>query len=123
MFYRIPGLELYAHESHARAQAVEEAPAPAPRVRAERPAGPAGGAYIPPFKLAQMMAEVDDKASPAYQRLTWDALRKSINGLVNKVNAANIKHLLPELFGEARAPGAAPRVLSLPDDCVSLTCG
>ena len=34
-----------------------------------------------------------------YQRMTWDALRKSINGLINKVNAANIKHILPEVRG------------------------
>ncbi len=59
-----------------------------------------GGVYIPPFKLAQMMREVNDKSSPQYQRLTWDALRKSINGLINKVNASNIKHILPEIFGE-----------------------
>jgi hypothetical protein len=32
-----------------------------------------------------MMAEVADKASPEAQRMTWDALRKSLNGLVNKV--------------------------------------
>jgi hypothetical protein len=49
------------------------------------PPGRAGGAYIPPFKLARMMAEVADKASPEAQRMTWDALRKSLNGLVNKV--------------------------------------
>ena len=72
---------------------------------AERPAlgaGKAGGAYIPPFKLAAMMKEAQDKESPEYQRLTWDALRKSINGLVNKVNASNIKHILPEFFSEVR---------------------
>ncbi|KAJ8617623.1 hypothetical protein MRB53_013809 [Persea americana] len=46
--------------------------------------GRSGGIYIPPFKLAQMMKEVQDKSSIEYQRLTWDALRKSINGLVNK---------------------------------------
>lgn len=63
-------------------------------------AGKLGGAYIPPFKLARMLAEVDDKSSPQYQRMTWDALRKSINGLINKVNAPNIKNLLPELFAE-----------------------
>ena len=44
-------------------------------------------ADVPPFKLAQMMAQADDKSSVEYQRLTWDALRKSINGLVNKVSA------------------------------------
>ncbi|PSC73785.1 pre-mRNA-splicing factor CWC22-like protein [Micractinium conductrix] len=46
------------------------------------------------------MAEAADKESAQYQRMTWDALRKSINGLVNKVNAANIKHILPEVFSE-----------------------
>ncbi|RVW33936.1 Pre-mRNA-splicing factor CWC22 [Vitis vinifera] len=61
--------------------------------------GRSGGVYIPPFKLAQMMKEVQDKSSIEYQRLTWDALRKSINGLVNKVNATNIKNIIPELFG------------------------
>ncbi|XP_010685937.2 uncharacterized protein LOC104900253 [Beta vulgaris subsp. vulgaris] len=62
--------------------------------------GRTGGVYIPPFKLARMMKEIEDKSSPEYQRLTWDALRKSINGLVNKVNATNIKNIIPELFGE-----------------------
>lgn len=47
-----------------------------------------------------MMAEVNDKASPEYQRLTWDALRKSLNGLINKVNTANVANILPELFQE-----------------------
>jgi pre-mRNA-splicing factor CWC22 len=47
-----------------------------------------------------MMAGAADRESAQYQRLTWDALRKSINGLINKVNAANIKHILPEIFGE-----------------------
>lgn len=62
--------------------------------------GKSGGIYIPPFKLARMMKEVEDKSSVEYQRLTWDALRKSINGLVNKVNATNIKNIIPELFSE-----------------------
>eukprot|EP00262_Sarcandra_glabra_P013311 TRINITY_DN3655_c0_g1_i5.p1 TRINITY_DN3655_c0_g1~~TRINITY_DN3655_c0_g1_i5.p1 ORF type:complete len:967 (-),score=214.30 TRINITY_DN3655_c0_g1_i5:96-2996(-) len=62
--------------------------------------GRSGGVYIPPFKLARMMKEVQDKSSIEYQRLTWDALRKSINGLVNKVNATNIKNIIPELFAE-----------------------
>ncbi|XP_010241614.1 PREDICTED: pre-mRNA-splicing factor CWC22 homolog [Nelumbo nucifera] len=62
--------------------------------------GRSGGVYIPPFKLARMMKEVQDKSSLEYQRLTWDALKKSINGLVNKVNATNIKNIIPELFAE-----------------------
>ncbi|GAB2211341.1 hypothetical protein Droror1_Dr00024649 [Drosera rotundifolia] len=72
-------------------------------VAAERvvaPTGKTGGVYIPPFKLARMMRDVEDKGSLEYQRLTWDALRKSINGLVNKVNASNIKNIIPELLGE-----------------------
>ncbi len=55
--------------------------------------GRLGGVYIPPFKLAQMKKDAAalEKGSREYQRLAWDALRKSINGLINKVNASNIK--------------------------------
>ena len=67
---------------------------------AEKPAGKAGGVYIPPFKLAQMLREAKDETSAQYQRLRWDALRKSLNGLINKVNKENIKAVLPEIFGE-----------------------
>ena len=56
-----------------------------------------------------MMKEAQDKESPEYQRLTWDALRKSINGLVNKVNISNIKHILPEFFQEVRLSIGASR--------------
>ncbi|KAL8211283.1 hypothetical protein R6Q57_005720 [Mikania cordata] len=62
--------------------------------------GKSGGVYIPPFKLARMMTGVQDKSSIEYQRMTWDALRISINGLVNKVNATNKKNIIPELFAE-----------------------
>lgn len=48
-----------------------------------------------------MQAEAaKDKTSAEYQRISWDALKKSINGLINKVNISNIKHIVPELFGE-----------------------
>ncbi|XP_075524176.1 LOW QUALITY PROTEIN: uncharacterized protein LOC142556595 [Primulina tabacum] len=59
-----------------------------------------GGVYIPPFKLGRMMKDIHDKSSIEYQRMTWDALRKSINGLVNKVNATNLKNIIPEFFAE-----------------------
>ncbi|WVQ75202.1 pre-mRNA-splicing factor CWC22 [Cryptococcus sp. DSM 104548] len=60
-----------------------------------------GGAYIPPARLRAMQAEAaKDKTSAEYQRMSWDALKKSINGLINKVNISNIKHVVPELFGE-----------------------
>lgn len=61
-----------------------------------------GGVYIPPFRLAQMMKECEDKTSQNYQRLTWDALRKSLNGIVNKVNSANMRRMLPEVFSEVK---------------------
>ena len=60
----------------------------------------AGGVYIPPFKLARMQTNTDDKSSPAYQRQTWEALRKSLNGIINKVNVVNIGNIIPELFQE-----------------------
>ena len=65
--------------------------------------GRTGGTYIPPFKLKRMMDAANmgkDKSSKAYQRMTWTALRKSINGLINKVNVTNMPHILPELFSE-----------------------
>jgi hypothetical protein len=40
------------------------------------------------------MRDVKDKSSAIYQRMTWDALRKSMNAAINKVNAANIKNIL-----------------------------
>jgi pre-mRNA-splicing factor CWC22 len=59
-----------------------------------------GGAYIPPAKLRAMQAAITDKSSVDYQRMTWEALKKSLNGLINKVNAANIKMIVPEMFSE-----------------------
>ncbi|KAF5318018.1 hypothetical protein D9619_012257 [Psilocybe cf. subviscida] len=60
-----------------------------------------GGVYIPPARLrAMQQAASSDKSSPEYQRLSWDALRKSITGIVNRVNVANIKLVVPELFAE-----------------------
>jgi len=60
-----------------------------------------GGVYIPPARLRALQeAASADKSSPEYQRLSWDALRKSITGIVNRVNVANIKQIVPELFAE-----------------------
>ena len=64
-----------------------------------------GGAYIPPARLRMVQQQITDKnrysmtymghvilfitephiCSEPYQRLAWEALKKSINGLVNKV--------------------------------------
>lgn len=59
-----------------------------------------GGTYIPPARLRALQSQITDKNSKEYQRMAWEALKKSINGLINKVNVSNIKHIVPELFGE-----------------------
>ncbi|KAI0180987.1 MIF4G-domain-containing protein [Hypoxylon sp. FL1284] len=59
-----------------------------------------GGTYIPPARLRALQAQITDKTSKEYQRMAWEALKKSINGLINKVNVSNIKHIVPELFQE-----------------------
>eukprot|EP01121_Diplochlamys_sp_Union-15-3_P017637 TRINITY_DN6247_c0_g1_i3.p1 TRINITY_DN6247_c0_g1~~TRINITY_DN6247_c0_g1_i3.p1 ORF type:complete len:235 (+),score=43.83 TRINITY_DN6247_c0_g1_i3:52-756(+) len=62
--------------------------------------GRPGGVYIPPFKLAMLKKKIEDKNSESYQRITWDALRKSLTGHINKVSVANIKNIIPEVFQE-----------------------
>lgn len=60
----------------------------------------AGGAYIPPARLREMQKQITDKKSAEFQRMAWEALKKSIQGLINKTNTANIKMIVPELFSE-----------------------
>ena len=59
-----------------------------------------GGAYLPPARLRMMQEQITNKNSEAYQRIAWEALKKSINGLVNKVNVSNIAKIVRELFQE-----------------------
>ncbi|XP_066136866.1 pre-mRNA-splicing factor CWC22 homolog [Saccopteryx bilineata] len=59
-----------------------------------------GGAYIPPAKLRMMQEQITDKNSLAYQRMSWEALKKSINGLINKVNISNIGIIIQEILQE-----------------------
>lgn len=59
-----------------------------------------GGAYIPPAKLRAMQQAISDKSSIEYQRISWEALKKSIHGIVNKVNVSNITLIIRELFSE-----------------------
>jgi len=59
-----------------------------------------GGVYVPPARLRALQAQITDKTSKEYQRMAWEALKKSINGLVNKANVTNMKQIVPELFGE-----------------------
>lgn len=57
--------------------------------------------------------QTKDKTSKEYQRMTWEALKKSINGLVNKVNVSNIKAIVVELLRENVIRGRALLVRSL----------
>lgn len=36
----------------------------------------------------------EDPASVDHQRMMWELLRKSINGIVNKVNISNIQNIV-----------------------------
>jgi len=66
-----------------------------PSVRAEE-----GGVYLPPHKMKKLQQNIKDKNSIEYQRLSWEALKKSINGLVNKVNLGNVQNIIPDFFRE-----------------------
>src|SRR5271170_6235258 len=46
-----------------------------------------GGVYVPPARLRALQAQFTDKNTKEYQRMAWEALKKSINGLINKVNS------------------------------------
>jgi pre-mRNA-splicing factor CWC22 len=64
-----------------------------------------GGIYIPPYRLKNdelltKVVEENNESSELYQRMTWEALKKSLNGLINKVNASNLKNIIVELFSE-----------------------
>lgn len=75
----------------------------------------AGGIYIPPHKLRALQEEMmnADASSEQHQRMMWELLRKSINGIVNKVNIANIQNIVVELFNEniLRGRGLLARAL------------
>ena len=48
----------------------------------------AGGVYIPPHKMRKIQEELaKEQDGIDFQKIKWEALRKSLNGLVNKVNS------------------------------------
>ena len=47
-----------------------------------------------------MVANISKNDFSAYQRISWEALKKSIHGIVNKVNVSNISLICRELFSE-----------------------
>ncbi|XP_055330180.1 pre-mRNA-splicing factor CWC22 homolog [Paramacrobiotus metropolitanus] len=59
-----------------------------------------GGAYIPPARLRALQAQVTDKSSVAYQRISWEALKKSLHGMINKINVENIVKVTEEILKE-----------------------
>lgn len=61
-----------------------------------------GGVYIPPFKMKAMLEDLkkSDVNTLEHQKYLWEMLRKSINGIVNKVNVSNIQNIILELFNE-----------------------
>ncbi|XP_047120693.1 pre-mRNA-splicing factor CWC22 homolog [Schistocerca piceifrons] len=80
---------------------MEPPAAPAPQKKSlDMITSKTGGAYIPPAKLRMMQAQITDKTSAAYQRLAWEALKKSIHGHINKVNTGNIGKIVRELLRE-----------------------
>ena len=60
-----------------------------------------GGAYVPPARLRALQASIpQDKKSEDFQRLAHDARKKSVNGLINKLNVGNIRSICEESFNE-----------------------
>lgn len=47
-----------------------------------------------------MQQEITDKSGAPYQRIAWEALKKSIHGHINKVNTSNIGIIVRELLKE-----------------------
>ncbi|CAN6654509.1 hypothetical protein TRVA0_027S01002 [Trichomonascus vanleenenianus] len=58
-----------------------------------------GGRYIPPAKLRALQEQIAKSQSPQErQRMEWEKLKKALNGLINKVNADNIKTIVVDIF-------------------------
>ncbi|KAK8090191.1 hypothetical protein PG997_005152 [Apiospora hydei] len=95
---------------HRRSPPRRRSPVPEPTAEEKQAAAKAeyekllnarsGGLYIPPARLRALQAQITDKTSKEYQKMAWEALKKSINGLINKVNIGNIKAIVPEIFNE-----------------------
>jgi pre-mRNA-splicing factor CWC22 len=57
--------------------------------------------YLPPFRVAELQRRYDESGglSPIdFQRLSWEKLRKRINGIVNRANKSNAGDCVVELF-------------------------
>lgn len=72
-----------------------------------------GGAYIPPARLRMMREKISDKSSVEYQKMSWEALKKSLHGLINKVTISNLVEISKELMHENLVRGKGLLVRSL----------
>lgn len=64
-----------------------------------------GGVYVPPHRLKKFQEELEQdeayqKNNREQQRKHWELLKKSITGIINKVNSANIEYIVMELLNE-----------------------
>jgi pre-mRNA-splicing factor CWC22 len=59
------------------------------------------------------MKQSQENTELNYQKTTWEALRKTLNGLINKVNINNVKKILPEIFHENLVRGRGLFIRSL----------
>ena len=56
-----------------------------------------GGIYVPPFRK-DAQTDFDGSTDQLRQLEYWEDLKKSINGLINKVNVTNILDIIHDLF-------------------------
>jgi pre-mRNA-splicing factor CWC22 len=80
---------------------------PVPPSKASEPKGQMlpvtqGNVYMPPYKMRAMLEKLkqESQETEAHQKYMWESLRKSLNGIVNKVNVSNISNIVMELFNE-----------------------
>ena len=88
--------EKYKNEQHDREGKVAKNDETTEPKKKESILKKSGGAHIPPATLKMLQEQITDKSSSEYQRLSWEALTKSISGLINKVNT--LGDIVRELF-------------------------
>ena len=64
------------------------------------------GVYVPPAKLRAMQQKSAEngeiiRADETSQKTTWEVLKKTINGSINRLNLSNIRDITLKLFQEA----------------------
>ncbi|KAK9378310.1 uncharacterized protein V2V93DRAFT_388963 [Kockiozyma suomiensis] len=72
-----------------------------------------GGTYVPPARLRALQAQFTEIDEKEKQRQSWEELKKGINGLINKVNKANIKEIAQDVFKQNLVRGKGLFVRSM----------